>query len=395
MLSAAAYFGSEPTVHASAPGRVNLLGEHTDYNDGFMLPVATPQRTHVTVAASPDADFHFYSATFDQHQRWNGGKEPADGFARYMVGCIRMLAAREIRVPPLRMHVDSDLAVGSGLSSSAALELSTLRALRSLLSLELSDTVLAQLAQQAEIQYAGVNCGIMDQMASSLADETHMLFLDARTLDTRLLPLPPDCELIVIDTGVPRTLAATGYNTRRAECETAARMLGVKALRDVTDPALVEKLQDPYRKRARHVVCEDLRVLAACKGVDAACFGALMNASHASLRDDYEVSIPALDILTDLLQSAEGVFGARLTGAGFGGACVALCRNGHAAAIGKQVLARYNAAGFQGELLIPAPIPVPNPGPISALPPAQTSISVSDCAHTTNDTDTDTKNETN
>lgn len=357
MMAAAEFFAGTEPIWASAPGRVNLLGEHTDYNDGFMLPVATPQRTAVGMAASGDADFHFYSATLDQSVRWSGSDAPATGFARYIIGCIDLVAARGIKVPPLCMHVSSTLAVGAGLSSSAALEVATLRALRQFLQIDLDNVTLAQIAQQAEIHYAGVNCGIMDQMASSLADETHMLFLDARTLETRLLPLPPDAELVVIDTGVARRLSATGYNTRRTECETAARMLGVKALRDVTDPAAVESLPAPYRQRARHVVHENLRVLAACDDVSAETFGALMNASHASLRDDYEVSVPALDELTALLQAQPEVYGARLTGAGFGGACVALCASGHGAAVGARVLARFDANPDAGErcgrLLIP------------------------------------------
>ncbi|MBC7513469.1 MAG: galactokinase [Herminiimonas sp.] len=357
MITAAQFFAGTQPIWASAPGRVNLLGEHTDYNDGYMLPVATPQRTAVGLAASSNGDFHFYSATLDQSVQWSGGDTPATGFARYIVGCIDLVAARGITVPPLRMHVSSTLAVGAGLSSSAALELATLRALRQFLQVELDDITLAQIAQQAEIRYAGVNCGIMDQMASSLADEAHMLFLDARTLETRLLPLPPGCELVVIDTGVARRLSATGYNTRRTECETAARMLDVRALRDVVDPAAVEALPEPYRKRARHVVQENLRVLTACGAVSAVRFGELMNASHASLRDDYEVSVPALDELTALLQAQPEVYGARLTGAGFGGACVALCATGHGAAVGVRVLTRYDANPDAGErrgrLLIP------------------------------------------
>jgi len=359
MMQATDFLQTRNVVHASAPGRVNLIGEHTDYNDGFMLPVSTPQRTHVSVAPSSDENFYFFSATLDETIVWSGGTAPATGFSRYMIGCIQLLRERGIVVPPLRMFVTSNLAVGAGLSSSAALELATLRVLRQFLGLSLDDVELAQIAQQAEIQYAGVNCGIMDQMASSLAGNQQMLFLDARTLATRLLPMPADSELIVIDTGVARKLAATGYNTRRRECETAARMLDVQALRDVQNPDAVETLAEPYRRRARHVVQENLRVLAACRAENAEQFGALMNASHASLRDDYEVSIAELDELTALLQAEPDVFGARLTGAGFGGACVALCKKGLAADIGSRVLARYNAGSIgtatprNGRLLMP------------------------------------------
>ncbi|HEY0061890.1 MAG TPA: galactokinase [Telluria sp.] len=355
MLSAAAFFGGAPEVYASAPGRVNLLGEHTDYNDGFMLPVATPQRTEVALAASPDGFFNLYSATLDSSVRFARGGAAPPGFGSYVEGCIRMVEEEGITVPPLRVHVSTTLPVGAGLSSSAALEIAMLRALRTLLGLPFDDVALARMAQRAEIHYAKVNCGIMDQMAASLADSSHMLFIDARTLAHRLTPLPPDSELIVIDSGVPRTLAGSKYNERRSECDAAARQLGVASLRDVDDPARVDVLASPLRERARHVVCENLRVLEAAAGIDAARFGQLMNASHASLRDDYAVSIPALDFLSEFLRTQPGVHGARLTGAGFGGACVALCRRGMALEAGRAALARFNDGGMQGSLLIPVP----------------------------------------
>jgi galactokinase len=354
MTSPETFFGGAPEALASAPGRVNLLGEHTDYNDGFMLPVATPQGTSVALARSQDDHHHFYSGTLDGNVSFaaKGGSAP-QGFGSYIEGCIRLVEATGVEVPPLRVFVTTNLPVGSGLSSSAALEVATLRALRQLLGFELDDVKLAQIAQRAEIDYAHVNCGIMDQMASSLCDERNMLFIDARTLEHRLVQMPPDTELIVIDSGVPRTLAASKYNERRAECEEASRKLGVKALRDVTDPAAVEQLPDVLRRRARHVVLEDLRVLEAAQGVSAERFGELMNASHDSLRDDYEVSIPELDQLVAALRAAPGVLGARLTGAGFGGATVALCRAGQAGQAAQAALSTYNKNGRQGRILIP------------------------------------------
>ena len=350
------FFGGAPEAHASAPGRVNLLGEHTDYNDGFMLPVATPQATSVALARSHDDQHHLYSGTFDGNVTFaaKGGSAP-QGFGSYIEGCIRLVEATGVTVPPLRVFVTTNLPVGSGLSSSAALEVAMLRAMRNLLGFALDDVKLAQIAQRAEIEYARVNCGIMDQMASSLCDERNMLFIDARTLEHRLVPMPAGSELIVVDSGVPRTLAASKYNERRAECEEASRKLGVKALRDVTDPAAVESLPEPLRRRARHVVLEDLRVLEAAKGVSAERFGELMNASHESLRDDYEVSIPELDQLVAALRAAPGVLGARLTGAGFGGATVALCRIGQARQAAETALSTYNKAGRQGRILIPVP----------------------------------------
>jgi galactokinase len=244
--------------------------------------------------------------------------------------------------------------IGAGLSSSAALEIATLRGLRALLDLPLEDVRLAQIGQQAEIQYAGLNCGIMDQMASSLADTNTMLFIDTRSLECRAIPFPPSTEILIIDSGESHKLAAgSGYNQRRAECEESARILGVKALRDIADPQAVEVLPEPLRRRARHVVTENNRVLEAVKSLPAERFGELMNASHASQRDDYEVSVPAVDALAAILQSIPGVFGARLTGGGFGGACVALVESGKAGVIASEAIARYQGAGYSGRVLVP------------------------------------------
>lgn len=357
-MNAELFFGGAPEASASAPGRVNLLGEHTDYNDGYMLPVATPQRTEVALSPSHDGHFHFYSATLDSHVTFaHDGSAPA-GFGSYIEGCIRLIQARGIEVPPLRVFCQTNLAVGSGLSSSAALEVATLRALRNLLGFDFDDVVLAQIAQRAEIEFAHVHCGIMDQMASSLADPDTMLFIDARTLEHSLVRLPAGTSLIVIDTGIARKLAGSKYNERRSECQEAARLLGVKALRDVTDLDAVEALPEPMRRRARHVVSEDLRVLEAIQGIDGVRFGELMNLCHFSLRDDYEVSIPELDALAQALRDQEGVLGARMTGAGFGGACVALCRTQYAEQAAAAALAAYEQQsqdGTKGRILIPVP----------------------------------------
>jgi galactokinase len=345
-------FGREAEVHAHAPGRVNLLGEHTDYNDGFVLPTTIPQLTRVACARSPDARFRFYAANLEEGVEYEDEGPPPQGFAAYVFGCIEVLRLSGFTVPPVLMHITSDVPMGSGLSSSAALEVASLRALRELLQLRFDDVELAKLAQRAEIDYAGVRCGILDQMATSLGDEDHMLFLDTRTLERRLLPLPERSELIVIDSGIPRSLANSGYNARRAECEAAARMLGVSALRDEPTTARSEGLPAPLNKRARHVITENARVLTAAKGIPAAEFGKLMNASHASLRDDYEVSVPPLDLLVSLLQERSEVHGARLTGAGFGGACVALAQSGSATDVKAHVLEAYRRAGHEGRALV-------------------------------------------
>lgn len=329
-----AVFGVDPTVTAEAPGRVNLLGEHTDYNDGFVLPTAIPQTTQVALAEAR-SEHEAYSANLDRLERF-GRTEPLRGFARYVGGCLRVLEAEGHKIPPLRIWIRSTVPIGVGLSSSAALEVATLRATNALLGLGLDPVRIAQLGQRAEGEHAGVNCGIMDQMASSLANSESMLFLDAMTLDRKLLPLPVGAEILVVDSGVPRALSDSAYNTRRRECSQAAHALGVSSLRDVTNPVAVLQLPTPLRERARHVITENARVLAALS-TDAVSFGRLMNESHASLRDDYAVSIPALDRLVDETQRTEGVFGARLTGAGFGGACVALVRHGQANTIGRRL----------------------------------------------------------
>ncbi|MBD2313196.1 galactokinase [Desertifilum sp. FACHB-1129] len=348
-------FGTLPQTEASAPGRVNLLGEHTDYNDGFVLPTAIPQQTTVQLGLSQDGQHHFYSVELDERVSISEGTHTPSGFASYIFGCIRLLEREGYTLAPVNVYVSSAVPIGCGLSSSAALEVATLRGLRSLFSLPLGDVKIAQLGQQAEIQYAGLNCGIMDQMAASLADTHSLLFLDTRTLDRQVLPFPTGAEILVIDSGVHHSLAAgSGYNQRRADCEEAARLLGVKALRDITDPQAVESLPDPLRRRARHVVTEDNRVLEAAAGVSAQRFGELMNASHTSQRDDYEVSVPEVDTLVAILQETPGVFGARLTGGGFGGACVALVAAGYGEGVSLEAIAKYQQAGYRGRVLVPS-----------------------------------------
>ncbi len=355
-------FGGKPEAVADAPGRVNLLGEHTDYNDGYVLPIAISQHTHVAMRRSGGEVCTLYATRFRRGLQFTLDKPPAEHFASYVYGCLREASRIGIDVPPLDIHVKSNVPMGVGLSSSAALEVATLRALRELLGLGIDDVEIARLAQLAEIEFAGVHCGIMDQMASSLADTSRALFLDTRTLARRLVPLPGDGAVLVLDSGIARSLAGSGYNERRAECDLAARALQVPALRDAAGPehrAAIEALPEPLRRRARHVVTENERVLDAVGCDDPVAFGALMNASHISLRDDYEVSVPELDRLVEMLQSHPGVYGARLTGAGFGGACVALCRKDLVHDVGRAVVEDYVAAGNKGgRQLVPRPQPI-------------------------------------
>jgi galactokinase len=348
-----AVFGGIPEAVGQAPGRVNLLGEHTDYNDGYVLPIAIEQKTSVSMGRNGRDDYALYSGVLGSMARFTLAEPPAEQFAAYVFGCLMEAGANGINTGSLDIYVQSDVPMGVGLSSSAALEVATLRALRALTGSSLDDLRIAQLAQRAEIEYAGVRCGIMDQMASSLAGTKSALFLDTRTLERRLVPLPPNSAVLVLDSGVARTLAGSGYNQRRAECEEAARRLGVPSLRDVSDLSETDSLPEPLRRRARHVVSENARVLLAANCTSAEEFGILMNASHVSLRDDYEVSIPQLDRLVGLLQAQPDVYGARLTGAGFGGACVALCKPEGLQAAARTVLREYTAAGLSGRMLVP------------------------------------------
>jgi galactokinase len=345
--------GPKDMVRASAPGRVNLLGEHTDYNDGFVLPTAIPQQTYVSLRRNGTDTFVAQASTLGERARFTFDAAPAEHFASYLFGCIRELAATGVAVPGLDIGIESEVPVGVGLSSSAALEVAMLRGLRTLLGVDIDDVRIARLAQRAEIEYAGVRCGIMDQMASSLASTDRMLFLDTRSLERRLLPMPAGTELLVLDSGISRSLAGTAYNDRRRECEEAARLLGVASLRDVTDVAMLDPLPDVLRRRARHVVTENARVLRVLDGIDARVFGELMDASHTSLRDDYEVSVEPLDQLVAVLQADADVYGARLTGAGFGGACVALCHANQARAVARRMIDAYARLGQTGRMLVP------------------------------------------
>ncbi|MDB5570163.1 MAG: galactokinase [Hyphomicrobiales bacterium] len=340
-------FGVAPECEADAPGRVNMMGDHTDYNDGFVLPMAIPQRTFVEAARAKAMPHRAYSVSLRRMESFAGADLP--DFARYVGGCVNVLAERGIALPPLNFRISSNVPVGAGLSSSAALEVAVLRVLDEMFGLGLEPVEIALLAQRAEIMHAGVQCGVMDQMAASLAGPRQMLFIDTRTLAFRHTPLPQGCDILVTHSGVERQLSASAYNERRRECQAAAAMLGAPSLRDVDDIAAVEKLESPWRERARHVVSENARVLSALKA-SAPEFGQLMNASHASLRDDYAVSAPALDTLVDALQRHPLVHGARLTGAGFGGACVALTQEGAA----RELTAYVAALGLSGaRVLVP------------------------------------------
>jgi galactokinase len=329
-------YGRAPDVVARAPGRVNLIGEHTDYSGGFVLPMAIPQLTTVTLARRVDNMARVMSAnvaspapvTFDV-----GHEKKQGAWVDYVQGTVVALRAAGHAISGFDALIESHVPVGSGLSSSAALEVSLLRALRDAFALDVSDVVIAKIGRAAETDFVGAPIGIMDQMASSLADAHNALFIDTRSLAYERVPLPEGVEIAVLDSGIAHDHAAGDYRTRREECERAAKLLGVHELREVDDVARTTGLPPPLDRRARHVITENARVLAAVQAMrenDAVTLGRLFDASHASLRDDFEVSVPGVDRLVALAQAHPDVLGARMTGGGFGGAIVALVRAGRA-----------------------------------------------------------------
>jgi len=354
-------FGRAPEAEASAPGRVNLLGEHTDYHEGYVLPTLIPQRTHAAVAARDDRLVRAWSdGTSERAEEFALGSETRGrGWLDYVQGLTVALAARGVVLRGCDLHLRSTVPIGGGVSSSAALEISVLRALRSRFSLPLDDVALAVTGRAAETDFVGAPVGIMDQMAASVGRDGEALFLDTRTLGVEHIPLPPGVDLVVIDSGVKHRHAGGEYATRRRESFAAAAQLGVAFLRDAGADALsrLGSLDPVLARRARHIITETQRVLdavAAMRADDVARLGQLMNASHASMRDDYEISTPEIDALVALAQQDDAIAGARLTGGGFGGSIVALARRGAGAAAARRIADGYAAAtGLSAAILVP------------------------------------------
>ncbi len=350
-------------IRASASGRVNLIGEHTDYNEGFVLPTAIPQRTDVVLRVREDDEVHATSDFEGAAAAFRIGREERTGtWTDYVAGVTWALARRGHRVPSgFDLTVSSRVPLGAGLSSSAALEVSVGRAVREAFGLEVTDEELAAIGREAENGLVGVQTGPMDQLAAALTTPGEALLIDCRTLNTTTVRLPDACELVVIDSGVRHSLADGSYDERRSECARAAELLGVDALRDVEpgDPRLAG-LPAPLDRRARHVVEEDARVLEAVAAIEAAdleALGTLLDASHASQRDLYEVSVPQVDRLAELALE-HGALGARLTGGGFGGSVLALARAGEGAELGARALRAYTAEHPEltdARVLVPPP----------------------------------------
>jgi len=324
-------FGGDPSLIVHAPGRVNLLGEHTDYNEGFVLPMALDLGAWIAVRPRTDGRVVLRSLDFDEEQEFDlAHLTRGTGWIEYVKGTAWAFQEAGLRLRGWEGVLTGEVPIGAGLSSSAALEVASARAFVAASDLAWQPVTAARLAQRAENGWVGMQCGIMDQLVIACGREDHALLIDCRDLSTRPIPLPRGTVVAVLDTSTRRTLVDSTYNERRARCEEATRRLGVRALRDVTPEDLerkVEMLPVELRPLARHVVTENARTLAAAEAMtrgDAAAMGGLMDASHRSLRDDFGVSSPALDAIVAAAQAAPGCYGARMTGAGLAGCAVAL-----------------------------------------------------------------------
>lgn len=349
MVDFVTLFGSPPKVKVSAPGRVNLIGEHTDYNGGFVLPETIPYYAVVELRKRRDQMVRISSTRRKAGKIFEyrlGEEVSGRGWPDYVQGLTVVLRHEGYTLSGFDALLDSNVPMGSGLSSSASLEVSFLRAIRQAFSLPLDDLKLALLGHKAENNFVGARVGIMDQMASSLGEIGTALFIDTLTLEYQKLKLPSNMFVVVIDSGISHKHKGGHYNLRRAECEKASQLLGLPYLRNlsVTDLGVIAKLPSPLDRRVRHVVTENARVIRAVEAIysqDPVLLGKLFDESHASLRDDYEVSIPEIDELVQIAQQTEGVFGARITGGGFGGSIVVLTKPENPAQIGKQIVEKY------------------------------------------------------
>ncbi|WP_413600795.1 galactokinase [Curtobacterium sp. Curtsp57] len=355
-------FGYEPTVRYSAPGRVNLIGEHTDYNEGYVLPFAIDRRTTASIAPRTDRVLRVASA-FDPESVVSLAlddlePEAMSGWSAYVLGiawALREQGADLSEKSGFDVFIESDVPVGAGLSSSAAIECGVALAFNDLWELGLDRKQLARVGQYSENHAVGAPTGIMDQSASLLGERDAVVFLDCRTLDTAVVDMALSAnglEVLVIDTRVEHAHATGGYKARRESCERGAQVLGVEALRDVTVddlPRAAALLDDETFRRVRHVVTEDQRVLdtvRTLRGHGPRAIGELLVASHASMRDDFEISVPELDLAVTTAM-ANGAVGARMTGGGFGGAAIALVDAAQREAIGAAVTAAFAEAGYR------------------------------------------------
>lgn len=337
-----------------APGRVNLIGEHTDYNDGFVLPAAIDRKIVAAANSREDNQVNVYALNFKQWDRFDMQKEisllPENAWGNYIRSMVWSLLLQGYKLRGMDAVFAGNIPIGAGLSSSAALEVAIGYALLQLSEVEIDNKSLALAAQKAENDFVGMRCGIMDQFISCLGQIDCAMLIDCRNLSCWAKPLPSQASIVIVDSGVHRGLMDMEYNARREECENAAKHFGVAALRDInmeTFQSRAHELSALVRRRAQHVISENDRTLAAAEALEAdnlTAFGNLMLASHFSLRDDFEVSCVELDLLVDIASSAKGVYGARLTGAGFGGCMVALVEQQAADSLVGTIQAHYQSA---------------------------------------------------
>ena len=363
------YFGHKPTHIAAAPGRVNLIGEHTDYNNGFVMPMALENHTVVAVAPSPTGNHRFCGSLGDQIYEIPVQDALSIGepfWSNYVRGVLALLDRRGIKIGPVDMLIDSNVPRGGGLSSSAALEVSVCTALAAFAGVEIDPKEAALIGQSVEHEFVNVPCGIMDQFISANGRKGHALKLDCASLNYELIPMDdPAVSVLVFDSAVKHSLADGAYGQRRKQCEEASAIMGVPSLREATLDMLEEskdKLGDVRYRRARHVIGENVRVASfaqalADKNWEKA--GSAMRSSHASLRDDYEVSCAEVDTLVSLcdrIPSASSVYGSRMTGGGFGGCIVALVKTEDVDKVAQELLQAYRQeTGIDTTYLITRP----------------------------------------
>jgi len=342
-------FDAPPPFVVRAPGRVNLIGEHTDYNDGFVLPMAIDRAIWIALRPRDDGTVWIHSLDFDEDASFSLSalQHGSGDWVEYPKGVAWALQGAGYHLRGWEGIVAGDVPLGAGLSSSAALELATARAFAATSDLPWDAATMARLGQKAENEWVGMNCGIMDQMISAAGLAGHALLIDCRSLETDPLPLPPGTAVVVMDTATRRGLVDSEYNVRRAQCEAAARYFGVPALRDVSYEQFRVRaagLDEVTRRRAHHVITENDRTLQAATAMgrgDAVEMGRLMDDSHTSMRDDFEISCDELNTMVAIARQEPGCYGARMTGGGFGGCAVALVHAGAAPAFAGRVAANY------------------------------------------------------
>ncbi len=342
-------FGELPTLIVRAPGRVNLIGEHTDYNDGYVMPLAIDRAVWIAARPRQDAYVTLWSMDFEQVAEFSLTEivKRENMWIEYVQGVAWALQEVDCTLKGWDGVIAGDVPIGAGLSSSAATELASARMFCAMAGVAWDGVEMAKLCQKVENQWVGVNTGIMDQMISANGVVDHAVLIDCRWLTLQPVPLPPGTAVVVLDTATRRELVTSEYNVRRQQCETAANFFNVPALRDVTLPqleAVQDLLDEVVYRRARHIVTENQRTLDAADAMragDAAKLGQLMYASHVSLRDDFEVSSDGLNLIVDCAREHEACIGARMTGGGFGGCAVALVRADAAEDFARTVAASY------------------------------------------------------